>query len=73
MKSDDDNPGTPEHPIYSNYSNRLWTARARHEAAQLPDSSGENTDGPLLPLGQPSPSVDQPRRGAEIINRKLAA
>jgi hypothetical protein len=72
MKSDDD-PGPPEHPIYSNYSNRLWTAHVRHGAQQSPNRSRENTDGPRPPLGEPSPVVDKPSREAEIIKSKLAA
>ncbi|HEY0406464.1 MAG TPA: hypothetical protein VGC89_12105 [Pyrinomonadaceae bacterium] len=72
MKSDDDS-GLPENPIYSNYSNRLWTAHTRHGARQSPNRSRENTDGPLLPLGKPSPVVDKPGRGTEIIQSKLAA
>ncbi len=44
-KFDEDDLGLPESPIYSNYSNRLWTAHVRHGAVQSPHRSIENTDG----------------------------
>jgi hypothetical protein len=44
-RSNDDDLGLPEHPIYSNFSKHLWTAHTRHGSVQSPNRSRENTDG----------------------------
>jgi hypothetical protein len=60
-KFDEDDLGLPEHPIYSNYSNRLWTAHTRHGGVQSPNRSRENTDGHRPLLVESSPAEDKSR------------
>jgi hypothetical protein len=43
-KSEDDDLGLPEHPIYSNYTKHLWKAHRRQGAVQSPKRSRANTD-----------------------------
>ena len=59
-KSDGDDLGLPESPIYSNFSKNLWTTHARHGSAQSPDRSRENTDGPRPPRDEPLPVINKP-------------
>ncbi|MCA1621751.1 MAG: hypothetical protein LC795_21260 [Acidobacteria bacterium] len=44
-RSDGDDVGLPESPIYSNFSKNLWRTHTRHGLVQSPDRSCENTDG----------------------------
>lgn len=46
MKSNEDDLGLPESPIFSNYAKHLWKAHTRHGGVQSPNRSRENTDGP---------------------------
>ena len=45
-KSNEDDLGLPESPIFSNYVKHLWKAHTRHGGVQSPNRSHENTDGP---------------------------
>jgi hypothetical protein len=56
-KSDEDDLGLPENPIYSNHSKHLWKAHTRHGGTQSPNRSRENTDGPRPPQVVPLPAV----------------
>jgi hypothetical protein len=44
-RTDGDDTGLPESPIYSNFSKHLWRTHARHGLVQSPDRSRENTNG----------------------------
>lgn len=60
MKSNEDDLGLPESPIFSNYVKHLWKAHTRHGGVQSPNRSRENTDGPEsmrveLPLAEGKP------------------
>lgn len=55
-RSDGDDLGLPENPIYSNFSRHLWTAHTRHGSVQSPHRSRENTDGPQRPENVPMPA-----------------
>ncbi len=44
-RSEGDDVGLPESPIYSNFSKNLWRAHARHGLVQSPNRSRENTNG----------------------------
>lgn len=59
-KSEGDDLGLPESPIYSNFSKNLWTTHTRHGSVQSPNRSRENTDGPRTPQDGPLPVVDKP-------------
>ncbi len=48
-KSERDDTGLPENPIYSNFSKHLWRTHARHGMVQSPNRSGENTNGHARP------------------------
>jgi len=48
-KTDGDDLGLPESPIYSDYAKHLWKAHTRHGGVQSPNRSRENTDGPRAP------------------------
>lgn len=52
-RTDGDDTGLPENPIYSNFSKHLGTAHARHGMVQSPKRSRENTDRPSPPRGEP--------------------
>lgn len=62
-KSNEDDQGLPENPIYSNYTKHLWKSHTRHGGVQSPNRSQENTDGyrplriELPPAGDKSPPV----------------
>ena len=58
-KSEGDDLGLPENPIYSNFSKNLWTTHTRHGSVQSPNRSRENTDGPRPPQGEPLPVIDK--------------
>jgi anti-sigma B factor antagonist len=45
-KPDNNDLGLPESPIFSNYSDQLWTSHTKHGLVQSPNRSPENTDGP---------------------------
>ena len=60
VKSDGDDLGLPESPIYSNFSKNLWTTHTRHGSVQSPNRSRENTDGPRPPQDEPLPVIDKP-------------
>ena len=60
-KSNEDGLGLPESPIYSNYSNRLWTVHTRHGGVQSPNRSRENTHGHRPLRVESSPAEDKPR------------
>jgi hypothetical protein len=64
-KTDGDDLGLPESPIYSNFSKNLWTTHTRHGSTQSPDRSRENTDGPRTPQDEPWPVVAQPNLVAD--------
>ena len=73
-KSDEDDLGLPQSPIYSNYANRLWKAHTntRHGLVQPPKRSRDNTDGLQSPPDERSPAEDklplvaeEDRRGEE--------
>lgn len=68
-KSDGDDLGLPESPIYSNFSKNLWTTHTRHGSTQSPNRSGENTDGPSPPQGEPLLIVAKPNLLAEEENK----
>jgi hypothetical protein len=73
-KSDGDDLGLPESPIYSNFSKNLWTTHARHGSVQSPNRSPENTDGPRPPQDEPLPVIDKPNLVDEEENKgKVAA
>jgi hypothetical protein len=59
-RSDGDDLGLPESPIYSNFSKNLWTSHTRHGSVQSPNRSRENTDGPRPPQGEPLPVINKP-------------
>ena len=44
-RSDGDDVGLPESPIYSNFSKNLWRAHTRHGLVQSPNRSREDTSG----------------------------
>ena len=54
-RTDGDDTGLPESPIYSNFSRHLWTTHARHGLVQSPNRSRENTNGHRLPQDELSP------------------
>ena len=54
-RTDGDDTGLPESPIYSNFSRHLWTAHARHGLVQSPNRSRENTNGHRPPEDELSP------------------
>lgn len=60
-KRDEDDLGLPESPIYSNYSNRLWTTHTRHGGVQSPNRSRENTDGPQSLRVELLPAANKPQ------------
>jgi hypothetical protein len=55
QRSDADDCGLPESPIYSNFSKHLWTTHARHGLVQSPNRSPENTNGHRPPEDELSP------------------
>lgn len=59
-KTDEDNLGLPESPIYSNYAKHLWKAHTRHGGMQSPNRSRENTDVPQALRVELSPAEDKP-------------
>jgi hypothetical protein len=59
-KSEGDDLGLPESPIYSNFSKNLWTTHTRHGSTQSPNRSRENTDGPRTPQDERLPVIDKP-------------
>ncbi len=54
-RTDGDDTGLPESPIYSNFSKHLWTTHARHGRVQSPNRSRENTNGHRPPQDGLSP------------------
>jgi hypothetical protein len=56
-RTEEDDSGLPESPVYSNFSEHLWTTHARHGLVQSPNRSRENTDGPRPPPDEPSPDT----------------
>jgi hypothetical protein len=64
-KSEGDDLGLPESPIYSNFSKNLGTTHTRHGSTQSPNRSRENTDGPRTPQDEPSPVVAKPNLVAD--------
>ena len=44
-RTDGDDTGLPESPIYSNFPEHLWLTHARHGLVQSPNRSRENTNG----------------------------
>ena len=64
-KSDGDDLGLPESPIYSNFSKNLWTTHTRHGSTQSPNRSRANTDGPRPPQDEPLPVIDKPSLAAK--------
>ena len=55
VKSDDDDQGLPESPIYSNFSKHLWTTHTRRERVQSPIRSHLSSVGPSQPQNKLSP------------------
>lgn len=60
-KSNEDDLGLPESPIYSNYAKHLWKAHTRHGGVQSPNRSRENTDGPISTRVELPPAGDKLR------------
>lgn len=58
-RSNDDDVGLPENPIYSNFSKHLWKTRTRHGSRQSPNRSRENTDGHQPQADAPLPVKDK--------------
>ena len=44
-KSDEDDTGLPESPVYSNFAKHLWTTHTRHGLVQAANRSHGKTDG----------------------------
>jgi len=44
-RTDGDDTGLPESPIYSNFSKNLWRTHVRHGLVQSPNRSPEDTTG----------------------------
>jgi hypothetical protein len=65
VKSDEEDQGLPESPIYSNYSNRLWAMHIRQGSMPSPNRSHENTNGPRLSPDGPTPAQEALRREAQ--------
>lgn len=58
-RSDGDDLGLPENPIYSNFSKYLRTTHTQPGSVQSPDRSSENTDGPRSTQNVPLPAKDK--------------
>lgn len=50
VKSEDDDQGLPESPIYSNFSKNLWTTHTRRRRVQSRNRSGVKAIDALQPL-----------------------
>lgn len=54
-RTDGDDTGLPESPIYSNFPRRLWRTHVRHGLVRSPDRSRENRNGHRPPRDGLSP------------------
>lgn len=53
VKSENDDQGLPESPIYSNFSKNLWTSCTRQRRSRSPNRSRINDLGPNQSHGTP--------------------
>jgi hypothetical protein len=71
-KSDEDDTGLPENPIYSNYARHLWQTHTRLGGVRAPNRAHANTDGPRPPQGAAAAEAE-PKLVAEENRQALAA
>jgi hypothetical protein len=64
-KSDEDDMGLPENPVYSNFAKYLWHTRSQRGGAQSPSRSHGHTAAPRPTQGAPAAAAEPKPVAAE--------